>query len=142
MRKLLGWLTRDDVARTNAAQASVRLQHRRHDRDDIDAYLAEYTRAHEVAGAGRLATSRHAQILGARSADGARKATSMVPSPGQPADTHHPPEWAVDQAADDLYDVHDPAVIAEYARELARAAQERADERHDEYDDPDRGGEA
>jgi hypothetical protein len=57
MRKLLYWLTRDDVARTNAAQASVRLQHRRHDRDDIDAYLAEYATAHEFAGAGRVPTN-------------------------------------------------------------------------------------
>jgi hypothetical protein len=66
----------------------------------------------------------------------------MVPSPGQAPDAHHPPKWAVEQAAHDLYDVDDPAVIAEYARELARAAQEREDERHDEYDDPDEGGEA
>jgi hypothetical protein len=42
MRKLLRWLTRDDVARTNAAQASVRLQHRRQDRDDTDAFLAQH----------------------------------------------------------------------------------------------------
>jgi hypothetical protein len=66
----------------------------------------------------------------------------MVPRPGQPPDAHDPPEWAVDQAANDLYDVDDRAVIAEYASELARAAQEREDERHDEYDDPDQGGEA
>jgi hypothetical protein len=69
MRKLLFWLTRDDVARTNAAQASVRLQHRRHDRDDIDTYLAEYARTDEFASAGRVSTSRHAPTLGARSAD-------------------------------------------------------------------------
>jgi hypothetical protein len=49
MRKLLHWLARDDVARTNAAQAAVRLQHRRHDRDDIDTYLAEYAKACEFA---------------------------------------------------------------------------------------------
>jgi len=66
----------------------------------------------------------------------------MVPIPGQPPDAPHPPQWAVDQAANDLYDVQDPAVIAEYASELARAAQEREAERHDEYDDPDQGGEA
>jgi predicted nucleic acid-binding protein len=47
MRKLLHWLTRDDVARTNAAQASVRLQHRRRDRDDIDAFLAQHATNHE-----------------------------------------------------------------------------------------------
>ncbi len=33
------WLNQD-VARTNAAQASVRLQHRRRQVDDVDAYLA------------------------------------------------------------------------------------------------------
>jgi len=49
MRKLLNWLTQDNVARTNAAQASVRLQHRRHDRDDIDTYLAGYAVAHKPA---------------------------------------------------------------------------------------------
>jgi hypothetical protein len=66
----------------------------------------------------------------------------MVPDPGRPSDPRRPPEWAVDQAANELYDVVDPAVIEEYARELACAAQEREDERHDEYDDPDQGGEA
>ncbi len=60
MRKLLHWLTRDDVARTNAAQASVRLQHRRHDRDVVDTYLAEYASHHEITPAERAshATSR------------------------------------------------------------------------------------
>lgn len=46
MRKLLHWLTQDDVARTNAAQASLRLQHRRHDRDDTDAFLVKHARSH------------------------------------------------------------------------------------------------
>jgi hypothetical protein len=43
MNALIGLLRRmlsQDVARTNAAQASVRLQHRRRDFDDVDAYLA------------------------------------------------------------------------------------------------------
>lgn len=53
-----------------------------------------------------------------------------------------PPEWAVDQAMSDLYDVDEPITITEYAWEIARAAQEREVERHDEYDDPDQGGEA
>jgi len=47
MFKLLHWLTHDDVARTNAAQASVRLQHRRHDRDATDAFLDQHRRKHE-----------------------------------------------------------------------------------------------
>ena len=35
------WLSQD-VARTNAAQASVRLQHRRRELDDVDAFLAAH----------------------------------------------------------------------------------------------------
>jgi hypothetical protein len=45
--KLLQWLAHDDVARTNAAQASVRLQHGRRDRDDANAFLAQHRRDHE-----------------------------------------------------------------------------------------------
>ena len=43
MGTLIGLLRRwlsQDVARTNAAQASVRLQHRRHQMQDIEAFLA------------------------------------------------------------------------------------------------------
>ena len=36
----------------------------------------------------------------------------------------------------------DPPAIAERAWELVRDAEERESERHDEYDDPDQGGEA
>jgi hypothetical protein len=52
------------------------------------------------------------------------------------------PAWALQQAADELYDVDDAATIARRAREIARQAQEIEAERHDEYDDPDQGGEA
>lgn len=52
------------------------------------------------------------------------------------------PAWALQQATDELYDVEDAGVIAQRAREIARARRERLDERHDEYDDPDQGGEA
>lgn len=52
------------------------------------------------------------------------------------------PPWALQQATEDLYDVRDPEAIAQRAREIACQAQEREDERHDEYDDPDQGGEA
>ncbi len=58
-------------------------------------------------------------------------------SPSEPT-----PAWALQQAADELYDVEDPAAIARRARELARQAHELEAERHDEYDDPDEGGEA
>ncbi len=142
MRKLLHWLSQDDVARTNAAQASVRLQHRRHDRDDIDTYLAAYARDHESASGRGLPTSRQSPTIATYTADRAPRATSMVSGPGEPPDAQPPPQWAADQAASELYDVDDPVVIADRARQLARAAQEREDERHDEYDDPDQGGEA
>ena len=51
------------------------------------------------------------------------------------------PEWALRQAKEELYDVEDSEAVAQRAREIARQAQEREDERHDEYDDPDQGGE-
>jgi hypothetical protein len=41
-----------------------------------------------------------------------------------------------------LYDTNDAGVIAQRAREIAREGREREDERHDQYDDPDQGGEA
>jgi hypothetical protein len=66
----------------------------------------------------------------------------VMPIPNEHSDVYQPPGWAVDQATADLYDVKDPHVIATRARELARQAEEREDERHDEYDDPDQGGEA
>ena len=53
-----------------------------------------------------------------------------------------PADWAVQQASDDLYDVDDPQAVVERARELVREASQREEERHDEYDDPDQGGEA
>ena len=55
----------------------------------------------------------------------------------QPQDPQ-PPSWAVDEARDELSEGEDPQVIAERAREIS---EEREDERHDEYDDPDQGGE-
>ena len=51
------------------------------------------------------------------------------------------PSWALQQAAEELYDVENTNVIARRAQEIAHEAQEREDERHDEYDDPDQGGE-
>lgn len=52
------------------------------------------------------------------------------------------PAWALQMAAEELYDTTDARVIAERAAVLARQRREREDERHDEYDDPDEGGEA
>jgi hypothetical protein len=51
------------------------------------------------------------------------------------------PQWAVEMAAEELYDVGDPGLVFQRAGEIAREARERDDERHDEYDDPDQGGE-
>ena len=52
------------------------------------------------------------------------------------------PTWALQRASEELYDVEDAEAIAQRAREIARQTQELADERHDEYDDSDQGGEA
>lgn len=52
------------------------------------------------------------------------------------------PAWALQRASEELQDVQDADVIAHRAREIARQDREREDERHDEYDDPDQGGEA
>lgn len=51
------------------------------------------------------------------------------------------PSWALQQATEELYDVTNTDVIARRAHEIAHEAQERERERHDEYDDPDQGGE-
>lgn len=59
-----------------------------------------------------------------------------------PSRRPQPPAWAVEQARADLFDEHDERLIADRAREIARDAAEQEDERHDQYDDPDRGGEA
>ena len=52
------------------------------------------------------------------------------------------PPWAWQQATDELYDVEDVDVITLRARDIVGERQQRDDERHDEYDDPDEGGEA
>lgn len=52
------------------------------------------------------------------------------------------PAWALQRAAEELYDIKDAEVIAQRAREIVREGREREDERHNEYDDPDEGGEA
>lgn len=52
-----------------------------------------------------------------------------------------PPDWAVRQATDELGEGDDRAAVTDRAWDLARDAEVREDERHDEYDDPDQGGE-
>jgi len=65
-----------------------------------------------------------------------------MPDPDEAASPAQIPPWAVQQALEELDDAQDPEVITARAREIAREHQERWDERHDEYDDPDEGGEA
>jgi hypothetical protein len=65
-----------------------------------------------------------------------------VPDPNENPNVQNPAGWAVNQATAELYDVDDPDVILERARELVRDAEQLETERHDEYDDPDQGGEA
>jgi hypothetical protein len=61
-------------------------------------------------------------------------AKNRVPAEG-------PPAWAIDRAAAELYDVDDSPTILARARKIASEVDELEDERHDEYDDHDRGGE-
>ena len=63
----------------------------------------------------------------------------MDPAANELPNFPRPPEWAMDEATDELSEVNDPHAVIQRAWELVR---EREDERHDEYDDPDRGGEA
>jgi hypothetical protein len=63
-------------------------------------------------------------------------------TPDEHPNVQRPPDWAVDQATDDLYDVEDPAAVEERAWQLVHDAEQLEEERHDEYDDPDQGGEA
>ena len=62
--------------------------------------------------------------------------------PDEGSSTSSTPIWALQRAAEELYDTKDADVIAQRAREIAREGREREDERHDEYDDQDQGGEA
>ena len=66
----------------------------------------------------------------------------MVNTPDERRKVEQPPAWALDQASNELYDVDDPPAAKERAWQLVHEAQVREDERHDEYDDPDQGGEA
>lgn len=60
-------------------------------------------------------------------------------TPDEDPQTVRPPDWALDEAADELDGVKDPHAVTKRAWHVAR---EREEERHDEYDDPDQGGEA
>jgi len=68
--------------------------------------------------------------------------TPPVPSPAAPVPAPVPaPAWAVEQAASELYDIEDQTTIDARAWEIVRENAQLEAERHDEYDDPDQGGE-
>jgi hypothetical protein len=50
-------------------------------------------------------------------------------------------DWAVAEAVSEMCDLEDPYTVVSRARQLMLDAAAREDERHDEDDDPDRGGE-
>jgi len=60
----------------------------------------------------------------------------------RPTSPPEPAAWAVEKAAEDLDDVKDPKAVRYRAWQLMREARQLEDERHDQYDDPDQGGEA
>jgi hypothetical protein len=62
-------------------------------------------------------------------------------SPVEQGPGGEPPQWAIERARGELYDVSDQVAILERAREIVREAAVLEEERHDEYDDPDQGGE-
>lgn len=61
----------------------------------------------------------------------------MPPDPSTAASDHHLPDWALGQARHNRDDADDVGVD-ERARELVHDFEH---EQHDEYDDPDEGGE-
>jgi hypothetical protein len=69
-------------------------------------------------------------------------AEEAMSDPDEGSATASTPAWAVQQATEELYSVEDAQMIAQRAREIADEGQAREDERHDQYDDPDEGGEA
>jgi hypothetical protein len=68
--------------------------------------------------------------------------SSPSPRPDTPRGLHELPDWAREQAQSELFDVDDDAAVVVRAWEIVRAARQLEEERHDEYDDPDLGGEA
>jgi hypothetical protein len=65
-----------------------------------------------------------------------------TPRPDTPGRGDQLPDWALERARSDLFDVDDDAAVVVRAWEIVRESQQLDDERHDEYDDPDSGGEA
>jgi hypothetical protein len=65
-----------------------------------------------------------------------------MPTSNDDAALHQPPGRALEQATDEPQAAPDLGTTEPRAGDLAMEARERADEEHDEYDDPDLGGEA
>jgi hypothetical protein len=65
----------------------------------------------------------------------------QVPDSDDQTSVPPPPTWAVAQARDEAEDGEVPATTIERARQLNLGADQLEEERHDEYDDPDEGGE-
>ena len=65
-----------------------------------------------------------------------------MPTPQESRPPEEPPGWAIGQASSDLPDGSEASEVTALAWDLADEAAQRFDQRHDEYDDPDEGGEA
>ncbi len=64
-----------------------------------------------------------------------------MPSPVEQPVEPEPPGWAVERAAGELTERSDRVALVRRAWQIVRETAVLEDERHDEYDDPDQGGE-
>jgi hypothetical protein len=64
-----------------------------------------------------------------------------MPNPNDQPNVPPTPQWAVAQARDEAEDGESRSTTNQRARRLEREAEQLDKERHDEYDDPDKGGE-
>ena len=71
----------------------------------------------------------------------ARRPNRTTPRPDPPRGRDQLPGWALERARSDLFDVDNDEAVRVRAWEIVREARQLDDERHDEYDDPDSGGE-
>jgi hypothetical protein len=65
-----------------------------------------------------------------------------MPEPPPNQSPEEPPRWALDEARGDLPLNADQSEVTALAWRLVESAAEQLAETHDEYDDPDQGGEA
>jgi hypothetical protein len=64
-----------------------------------------------------------------------------MPNPKDRPNASQPPQWAVDQASEEVGAGPEASATIERASQIVREADALQAERHDEYDDPDEGGE-